>query len=256
MTLPGGGVPELAGVCTAVVAGVGAWCVVHLRTARLAMRRPTKVGVAALLGGVVVALASGWVALGVVSAIGLGLCLPGLATARIASRRPALLDGLAAWVESIRSELVGGTAWHKVWGRATVPAVLRPLAAGPMDLSRALAMTEAVGGPEAELLGEALSLAATAEAARAEEMLAAVAAAMRRRAGAQREVAATRRSTQVAALAAAGVAFVGMIFVARVVFPQVAAHTYASLGGQVVLGVLCAPMLVGLAILSRSGAAL
>lgn len=256
MSLPGGGLPEFAGICAGAVAGGGTWLALNVHRVRLASSKPVRVGAIAVVGGVVVGLASGWVAMGVVSVIALAICLPGVSAARLAARRPALLEGLAAWVDSIRSELSASKNWRNALERATVPSVLRPLSPRPVRLEDALAIVESVGGTEAELLGAALRLASTAAVGHAGEMLASVSGSLRHHAAAQREVAATRRTSQVAAVAAAAVAFLGLIFAARAVLPVVSSHAYADAHGQVILGLLCLPMLVGLVILARSTAAL
>ncbi|MGH9128933.1 MAG: hypothetical protein ACRDY2_08200 [Acidimicrobiales bacterium] len=241
-----------AGICAGLVAGVGIWAVMHIQTTHWVPARWSKLGLVAIAGGVVVALASGWVALGVITALTLALCLPELSAARAAARRPATLEALATWVESIRSELAASANWRAALARANVPATLRSIAAKEMGLEAALALTEAVGGTEAALVGMALRLAASASVARASHVLGDAATAMRRRATAQRAVAATRRTSQVAALGAAGVAVAGLVFAARTVLPEVGAHVYSGAGGQLVLGLLCLPLMGGLVILSRS----
>lgn len=245
-----------AGICTGLVAGAGTWCVMHIRTTHWVPARWAKLGVVAITAGLVVGLASGWVALGAVTALTLGLCLPELSVARAAARRPALLEALATWVECIRAELAASSNWRASLSRANVPALLRPIAAKDMGLDDALALTEAVGGTEASLVAAALRLAASASVARATNVLGDAATAMRRRASAQRAVAATRRTSQVAALGAAAVALVGLVFAARSVLPEVGSHVYNGTTGQLVLGALCTPLVGGLVILSRSARAL
>ncbi|MGH9132033.1 MAG: hypothetical protein ACRDWV_10275 [Acidimicrobiales bacterium] len=241
-----------AGICAGLVAGVGTWAVMRIQSAHWVPGRWAKLGLIAIAGGVVVGLASGWVALGAVTALTLALCLPELSAARAAARRPATLEALATWVESIRSELSASSNWRSSLARANVPAALRPIAAKKMGLEAALALTQAVGGTEATLVAAALRLAASASVARASDVLGDAATAMRRRATAGRAVAATRRTSQVAALGATGVALAGLVFAARAVLPEVGAHVYAGAGGQLILGLLCLPLMGGLVILSRS----
>jgi Flp pilus assembly protein TadB len=203
-------------------------------------------GLIALLGGIVVLLATRWV----VAAVGFVLLVlfwrklsGGAALERSAIAR---LQGLATWTESLRDTIAGAAGLEQaipVSLRAAAPALREPLAALVDRLHTRVPMAEAlrrfaddINDPSADLILAALIINSRLRGPGLRDLLGALSTAVREELDMRRRIEAQRRSTRFSAMFVVGfsVGVAGLL----AIFNRSFVHVYDGVDGQLVLVVI------------------
>jgi Flp pilus assembly protein TadB len=199
-------------------------------------------GAIALLGGVLVLLATGWVVAGIGTAL-LLLGWRGIGGAAEERRAMARLEGLAMWTESLRDTIAGAVSLEQAIPsslRAAPPSIQGPLARMVDRLHTRMPMAEALGrfaddlgDASADMIVAALIINSRLRGPGLRDLLSALAFSvreelhMRTKVNAERR--STRRSVQIVVAVSVGLALLLAIFNRGYVQP------YNSALGQVIL---------------------
>jgi Flp pilus assembly protein TadB len=218
-------------------------------------------GAVALLGGVLVLLATGWVVAGIGTAL-LMLGWRGIGGAAEERRAMARLEGLAMWTESLRDTIAGAVSLEQAIPsslRAAAPSIQGPLARIVDRLHTRMPMAEALGrfaddldDASADMIIAALIINSRLRGPGLRDLLSALAFSVREelhmRAKVNAERRSTRRSVQIVVAVSVGLALLLAIFNRGYV------HPYSTPLGQVILvlvGLLYAVAFVWLRKLAR-----
>jgi Flp pilus assembly protein TadB len=199
-------------------------------------------GAIALLGGVLVLLATGWVVAGIGAAL-LMLGWRGIGGAAEERRAMARLEGLAMWTESLRDTIAGAVSLEQAIPsslRAAAPSIQAPLARMVDRLHTRMPMAEALGrfaddldDASADMIIAALIINSRLRGPGLRDLLSALAFSVREelhmRAKVNAERRSTRRSVQIVVAVSVGLALLLAIFNRGYVQP------YNTPLGQVIL---------------------
>jgi Flp pilus assembly protein TadB len=204
-------------------------------------------GAIALLGGVLVLLATGWVVAGIGTAL-LMLGWRGIGGAAEERRAMARLEGLAMWTESLRDTIAGAVGLEQ-----GIPSSLRvagPSLRGPLErlvdrLHTRMPLGEAlrrfaddINDPSADLIIAALIINASLRGPGLRDLLSSLAGAVREELDMRRKVSAERKSTRRSVQIVIGVS-VGLAVLLAVI-DHGFLTPYDSVLGQVVLAAVAA----------------
>jgi Flp pilus assembly protein TadB len=204
-------------------------------------------GAVALIAGILILAATGWVVAGIGTAL-LVLGWRGIGGAAGERKAMARLEALATWTESLRDTVAGAVSLEQAIPsslRAAAPSLQGPLASLVDRLHTRMPMPEALGrfaddldDPSADMVIAALIINARLRGPGLRDLLSALAASvreelhMRTKVNAERR--STRRSIQIVVAVSVGLALVLAIFNRGYV------HPYGSALGQLILIVVAA----------------
>ncbi len=199
-------------------------------------------GAIALVAGLVVLVATGWIVAAVGTAL-LALGWRGIGGAAGERKAMARLEGLALWTESLRDTIAGAVGLEQAIPsslRAAAPAIQGPLTRMVDRLHTRTAMPEALArfsddldDPSADMIIAALGINARLRGPGLRDLLSALAASLREELDMRRKINAdrrsTRRSVQIVVAVSVGLALLMAIFNRGYVQP------YNTAVGQIVL---------------------
>jgi len=199
----------------------------------------------AVLAGLVVLVATGWLVAGV-GAVLLVLSWRGMSGAAGERAAMARLEALATWTESLRDTIAGAVGLEQAIPaslRAAAPSLREPLTAMVERLHTRVPMPEALrrfaddlADPGADLIVAALIINAGLRGPGLRDLLGALSRSVREELDVRRKVTAQRRSTRRGAQIVVGIS-VGLAL-GLAVFNHAYVQVYDSVTGQLVLGVV------------------
>ena len=199
----------------------------------------------AVLAGLVVLVATGWLVAGV-GAVLLVLSWRGMSGAAGERAATARLEALATWTESLRDTIAGAVGLEQAIPaslRAAAPSLREPLTAMVERLHTRVPMPEALrrfaddlADPGADLIVAALIINAGLRGPGLRDLLGALSRSVREELDVRRKVTAQRRSTRRGAQIVVGIS-VGLAL-GLAVFNHAYVQVYDSVTGQLVLGVV------------------
>ena len=199
----------------------------------------------AVLAGLVVLVATGWLVAGV-GAVLLVLSWRGMSGAAGERAAMARLEALATWAESLRDTIAGAVGLEQAIPaslRAAAPSLREPLTAMVERLHTRMPMPEALrrfaddlADPGADLIVAALIINAGLRGPGLRDLLGALSRSVREELDVRRKVTAQRRSTRRGAQIVVGIS-VGLAL-GLAVFNHAYVQVYDSVTGQLVLGVV------------------
>ena len=199
----------------------------------------------AVLAGLVVLVATGWLVAGV-GAVLLVLSWRGMSGAAGERAATARLEALATWTESLRDTIAGAVGLEQAIPaslRAAAPSLREPLTAMVERLHTRVPMPEALrrfaddlADPGADLIVAALIINAGLRGPGLRDLLGALSRSVRDELDVRRKVTAQRRSTRRGAQIVVGIS-VGLAL-GLAVFNHAYVQVYDSVTGQLVLGVV------------------
>jgi len=200
---------------------------------------------AAVLAGLVVLVATGWLVAGV-GAVLLVLSWRGMSGAAGERAATARLEALATWTESLRDTIAGAVGLEQAIPaslRAAAPSLREPLTAMVERLHTRVPMPEALrrfaddlADPGADLIVAALIINAGLRGPGLRDLLGALSRSVRDELDVRRKVTAQRRSTRRGAQIVVGIS-VGLAL-GLALFNHAYVQVYDSVTGQLVLGVV------------------
>ena len=200
---------------------------------------------AAMLAGLVVLVATGWLVAGV-GAVLLVVSWRGMSGAAGERAAIARLEALATWTESLRDTIAGAVGLEQAIPaslRAAAPSLREPLTAMVERLHTRVPMPEALrrfaddlADPGADLIVAALIINAGLRGPGLRDLLGALSRSVREELDVRRKVTAQRRSTRRGAQIVVGIS-VGLAL-GLAVFNHAYVQVYDSVTGQLVLGVV------------------
>jgi len=200
---------------------------------------------AAVLAGLVVLVATGWLVAGV-GAVLLVLSWRGMSGAAGERAATARLEALATWTESLRDTIAGAVGLEQAIPaslRAAAPSLREPLTAMVERLHTRMPMPEALrrfaddlADPGADLIVAALIINAGLRGPGLRDLLGALSRSVRDELDVRRKVTAQRRSTRRGAQIVVGIS-VGLAL-GLALFNHAYVQVYDSVTGQLVLGVV------------------
>lgn len=214
--------------------------------------------VAAAAVGLVIFLATGWPVGGIMAVIA-GLVLPGILGGKSA-RQTAIdrTEGIASWTEMIRDSIAAASGLEEAIV-ATAPVAPRPIGSEVQMMVRRLehqrlpdalvAFGEDLNHPSGDLVVAALVIAARMEAADLSGLLSRLAEAIRGEARMRIRVEVGRTSVRTATKVIVGVVVAAVVFLA--IANRSYLTVYDSVGGQIMLAVICGIFSVGGWLLTR-----
>ena len=199
----------------------------------------------AVLAGLVVLVATGWLVAGV-GAVLLVLSWRGMSGAAGERAATARLEALATWTESLRDTIAGAVGLEQAIPaslRAAAPSLREPLTAMVQRLHTRVPMPEALrrfaddlADPGADLIVAALIINAGLRGPGLRDLLGALSRSVRDELDVRRKVTAQRRSTRRGAQIVVGIS-VGLAL-GLALFNHAYVQVYDSVTGQLVLGVV------------------
>ena len=199
----------------------------------------------AVLAGLVVLVATGWLVAGV-GAVLLVLSWRGMSGAAGERAATARLEALATWPESLRDTIAGAVGLEQAIPaslRAAAPSLREPLTAMVERLHTRMPMPEALrrfaddlADPGADLIVAALIINAGLRGPGLRDLLGALSRSVREELDVRRKVTAQRRSTRRGAQIVVGIS-VGLAL-GLALFNHAYVQVYDSVTGQLVLGVV------------------
>jgi len=199
----------------------------------------------AVLAGLVVLVATGWLVAGV-GAVLLVLSWRGMSGAAGERAATARLEALATWTESLRDTIAGAVGLEQAIPaslRAAAPSLREPLTAMVERLHTRMPMPEALrrfaddlADPGADLIVAALIINAGLRGPGLRDLLGALSRSVRDELDVRRKVTAQRRSTRRGAQIVVGIS-VGLAL-GLALFNHAYVQVYDSVTGQLVLGVV------------------
>jgi Flp pilus assembly protein TadB len=199
----------------------------------------------AVLAGLVVLVATGWLVAGV-GAVLLVLSWRGMSGAAGERAAMARLEALATWTESLRDTIAGAVGLEQAIPaslRAAAPSLREPLTAMVERLHTRVPMPEALrrfaddlADPGADLIVAALIINAGLRGPGLRDLLGALSRSVREELDVRRKVTAQRRSTRRGAQIVVGIS-VGLAL-GLALFNHAYVQVYDSVTGQLVLGVV------------------
>jgi len=199
----------------------------------------------AVLAGLVVLVATGWLVAGV-GAVLLVLSWRGMSGAAGERAATARLEALATWTESLRDTIAGAVGLEQAIPaslRAAAPSLREPLTAMVERLHTRVPMPEALrrfaddlADPGADLIVAALIINAGLRGPGLRDLLGALSRSVRDELDVRRKVTAQRRSTRRGAQIVVGIS-VGLAL-GLALFNHAYVQVYDSVTGQLVLGVV------------------
>ena len=199
----------------------------------------------AVLAGLVVLVATGWLVAGV-GAVLLVLSWRGMSGAAGERAAMARLEALATWTESLRDTIAGAVGLEQAIPaslRAAAPSLREPLTAMVERLHTRMPMPEALrrfaddlADPGADLIVAALIINAGLRGPGLRDLLGALSRSVRDELDVRRKVTAQRRSTRRGAQIVVGIS-VGLAL-GLALFNHAYVQVYDSVTGQLVLGVV------------------